>query len=66
MKLNIKGNKEVLIQELEELSNLALDNTISTDLKIDNQNAISAINEALVTGEATIEDIEKMFNNANL
>jgi hypothetical protein len=39
---------------------------INTELTLDNSKAIDAINTALRTGEATIEDIEALFANANL
>lgn len=67
LNLNINENtKNILNNKIEELSNLALNSPIGTPLTLDDSQAIAALNEALYTGEATIEQIESMFNNANL
>ncbi len=67
LNLNINENaKNVLNQKITELSDLALNSPIGTSLVLDDSNAIAALNEALYTGEATIDQIESMFNNANL
>ena len=67
LNLNIsEDNKNALAKEIDELSALAENAPIGTQLTLDNSDAIAAINEALYTGSATIEDIEAMFNNANL
>ena len=63
----LEDNLEVeLINELNRLSDLALNSPIGTELQLDNSKAIEAINTALETGRATIEDIERIFQNANL
>jgi hypothetical protein len=65
--LNISDdNRKALEREMDYLSDIAENADIGTQLKLDNSAAIAAINEALYTGEATIDDIEAMFNNANL
>ena len=67
MNLVLEGDLETeLANELNRLSDLAMKSPIGTELTINNSNAIAAINEALYTGQATISDIEAMFNNANL
>ena len=67
LNLNINENaKNILNQKLMELSDQALNNPIGTSLTLNDDQAIAALNEALYTGEATIEQIESMFNNANL
>ena len=55
-----------LITELNNLSETALQAGIGVELKLENDTAIEGLNEALATGKATIENIESMFNNANL
>lgn len=64
--LQTDGASEALTAELNRLSEEALNNPIGTELTLNDDKAIAALNEALYTGKATIEDIEKMFNNANL
>lgn len=67
LNLNInETTKEILSDKITELSNLALNSPIGTPLTLDDSQAIAALNEALYTGEATIDQIESMFNNANL
>ena len=57
---------QALIDELERMSQEALNADIGAEITMDNGDAIAALNEALITGQATIQDIEAMFNNANL
>ena len=67
--LNLNINdiaKTALVEKISELSNLADKYPIGTPLVLDDSQALAALNEALYTGEATIEQIESMFNNANL
>jgi hypothetical protein len=68
MNLNISDEnaKTKLLNSITEMGNMALNADIGTELTLDNEDAMAAINEALYTGEATIEDIEAMFANANL
>ena len=68
MNLNISDEnaKTKLLNSITEMGNMALNADIGTELTLDNADAMAAINEALYTGEATIEDIESMFANANL
>lgn len=68
LKLEFEDNtlNQELLTTLEQLQQEALKNSVGTTLQLDNDKAIAALNEALVTGQATIEDIQAMFNNANL
>ena len=68
MNLNVADDeaKTALLNSITELGDMALNADIGTQLTLDNEQAMAAINEALYTGEATIEDIEAMFANANL
>ena len=68
LKLEFEDNtlNQELLTTLEQLQQKALKNPVGTTLHLDNDKAIAALNEALVTGQATIEDIQAMFNNANL
>ena len=58
--------ENALTEFLNYASDEAAGKPIGSTITLDNTNAIAAINEALYTGKATIEDIEAMFNNANL
>ena len=68
LKLEFEDNtlNQELLTTLEQLQQQALNNPVGTTLQLDNDKAIAALNEALITGQATIEDIQAMFNNANL
>lgn len=57
-----------LLTALDELQTQALspDNTITTEISVNNDKAIEALNTALITGQTTIDDIQKMFNDADL
>lgn len=68
LKLEFEDNtlNQELLTTLEQLQQEALNNPVGTTLQLDNDKAIAALNEALITGQATIEDIQSMFNNANL
>ena len=65
--LNIDESYKIALNNtLQDLMVQAENADINTKLTLDNTDAINAINTALRTGEATITDIESMFNNANL
>lgn len=64
--LQTEGASQDLIDFLNSASEQAANKPIGATIEINNSGAIAAINEALYTGKATIEDIEAMFNNANL
>ena len=67
MNLNIKNSaKDSLLNALTDLNQIAENAELGTKLTLNNEEAIAAINEALYTGQATITDIEAMFNNADL
>ena len=67
--LNLSIDEEyrtALDSALQDLMKQAEGADLHTELTLDNTKAIDAINTALRTGAASIEDIEAMFNNANL
>lgn len=67
LNLNInEDTKNILNSKIQELQAQAQNSPIGTSLTLNDSDAIAALNEALFTGEATIEQIESMFNNANL
>lgn len=68
MSLNLETENAhtALIDELNRMSQEALSKDITAEITMNNSDAIAALNEALYTGQATIQDIEAMFNNANL
>lgn len=66
LQLEDKNLNQALLDEINRLQDEALNKPIETELRIKEEKAIEALNKALYTGQATIEDIEAMFNNANL
>jgi hypothetical protein len=67
LKLNIsETSKADLITMLDELAAMAADKDIGATLTLDNTDSIAALNEALITGAATLDEIQAMFANADL
>lgn len=65
--LNIDDSYKIQLKNaMDDIANQIKDKKIGYELSLDNSKALEALNTALATGATTIEEVQSMFNNADL